>query len=100
VKSGRPLLNSNVCQYFKDLCERAGLGRDWTTNELRHSFASVADEMLNDRKLVGKVMGHKKEATTAGYIHSVHAVRPVIANAVEAWTLMLALPAATEAKSA
>lgn len=92
TRSGTPHSQSSTRKYFQRLCGRAELGTDWTTYDLRHSFASIADEMLKgdgDRKRIGKVMGHTNESTTAGYIHSVHNVRPVLGHAIEVWDQML-----------
>jgi integrase len=85
----RPHSKSNARKYFKRFCREAGLGEGWTTNSLRHSFASIADEMLHERGHVSKVMGHTKQSTTDGYLHTVHTVRPVVEHAVEVWDAFL-----------
>jgi integrase len=38
---GTPLDHSHVRRAFKGVCEAAGIGRDWTPHELRHTFVSV-----------------------------------------------------------
>lgn len=90
TRSAIPHSKGNARKYFKRFCREAGLGDEgWTTNSLRHSFASIGDELLDDRKQVGSVMGHTKESTTAGYVHSVHSKRPVIEHAVAVWNAFL-----------
>ena len=37
---GRPVDASNLRRYFKQACDRAGIGR-WTPYEMRHSAASL-----------------------------------------------------------
>jgi integrase len=89
TKTGKPQSQTNTRKYFKRFCIAAGLDGDgWTTNSLRHSFATIGDELLDERTHVGKVMGHRHEATTAGYIHKTEE-RPVIEHAVDVWNTFL-----------
>ena len=41
---GTPLDAGNVRRQFKDITERAGVGRDWTPRELRHTFVSLMSD--------------------------------------------------------
>jgi integrase len=41
TRNGTPFLLRNMRRDFGRLCERAGLGADWTTYKLRHSFVSL-----------------------------------------------------------
>ncbi|MDP9441814.1 MAG: tyrosine-type recombinase/integrase, partial [Actinomycetota bacterium] len=71
---------------FKQLCGRAGLGSDWTTYELRHSFVSLVADQLADLVKVADLAGHVDTRTTEGYRH---AVRPSIPHAIDAWDRLL-----------
>src|SRR5438477_5133573 len=71
---------------IRQLCERAGLGRDWTTYELRHSFVSLVADQLDDLVKVADLAGHVDTRTTQVYRH---AVRPSLPHAIEAWDRLL-----------
>ena len=77
---------ANMRRAFKTLCERAGLGSEWTTYELRHSFVSLVASQLDDLVKVADLAGHVDTRTTEGYRHQ---VRPTLPHAVEAWKSML-----------
>ena len=64
-----------------------GLGNDWTTYELRHSFVSLVADQLDDLVKVADLAGHVDTRTTQGYRH---AVRPSLPHAIEAWDRLLA----------
>lgn len=87
TRNGTPFLLSNLRRYFRDLCERAGLGRDWTTYELRHSFVSLVADQLDDLVKVADLAGHVDTRTTQGYRHP---VRPSLPHAIDAWDRLLA----------
>ena len=72
---------------FGHLCERAGLGSDWTTYELRHSFVSLVADQLDDLVKVADLAGHRDPRTTQGYRHPVRSSLP---HAIEAWEALLA----------
>ena len=84
--NGTPLTLSNLRRSFQQLCERAGLGRDWTTYELRHSFVSLVADQLDDLVKVADLAGHVDTRTTQGYRH---AVRPSLPHAIDAWDRLL-----------
>jgi integrase len=85
-RNGTPMTMSNLRRAFSQLCERAGLGPDWTTYELRHSFVSLVADQLDDLVKVADLAGHVDTRTTQGYRH---AVRPSLPHAVEAWERLL-----------
>lgn len=87
TRNGTPFLLTNLRRYFRALCERAGLGSDWTTYELRHSFVSLVSDQLDDLVKVADLAGHVDTRTTQGYRHP---VRPSLPHAVEAWERLLA----------
>ena len=86
TRNGTPMSMSNMRRAFRQLCERAGLGSDWTTYELRHSFVSLVTDQLDDVVKVADLAGHVDTRTTQGYRH---AVRPSLPHAVEAWNRLL-----------
>jgi integrase len=89
TRNGTPNSLANMRKYFAELCDRAGLGRDWTTYELRHSFVSLVSDQLDDLVKVADLAGHTNTRTTQGYRH---AVRPAIPYAIEAWEALLVTP--------
>lgn len=97
TRSGRPQSLSNMRRSFRRLCERAGLGTDWTTYELRHSFVSLVADQLDDLVKVADLAGHVDTRTTQGYRHP---VRPSLPHAVEAWDRLLDRSAPTPVSEA
>jgi len=87
TRSGTPMTKSNMRRAFQALCKNAGLGDDWTTYELRHSFVSLVSDQLDDLVKVADLAGHVDTRTTQGYRHN---VRPSMPHAVEAWNQLLA----------
>lgn len=87
TKNGTPMTMSNLRRAFKTLCKNTGLGEDWTTYELRHSFVSLVSDQLDDLVKTADLAGHVATRTTEGYRHS---VRPALPHAVEAWDGLLA----------
>ena len=86
TRNGTPISLSSLRRGFKDLCEEAGLGREWTTYELRHSFVSLVADQLDDLVKVADLAGHVNTKTTQGYRHP---VRPSLPHAIEAWDRFL-----------
>ena len=86
TRTGTPMTMSNLRRAFRQLCERAGLGSDWTTYELRHSFVSLVSDQLDDLVKVADLAGHVDTRTTEGYRHS---VRPSLPHAIDAWERLL-----------
>ena len=86
TRRGTPISMSNLRRAFRTLCERADLGADWTTYELRHSFVSLVADQLDDLIKVADLAGHVDTRTTEGYRHPVRASLP---HAVDAWDRLL-----------
>lgn len=86
TRNGTPMTMSNLRRAFKTLCKNTGLGDDWTTYELRHSFVSLVSDQLDDLVKVADLAGHVDTRTTEGYRHS---VRPALPHAVDAWNGLL-----------
>jgi integrase len=87
TRNGTPFLLRNLRRDFRGLCQRAGLGDDWTTYELRHSFVSLVADQLDDLMKVADLVGHVDQRTTQGYRHP---VRRSLPHAIEAWDRLLA----------
>jgi site-specific recombinase XerD len=87
TRNGTPFLLRNMRRDFQHLCERAGLGANWTTYELRHSFVSLVADQLDDLVKVADLVGHRDTRTTQGYRHPVRASLP---HAIQAWDALLA----------
>ncbi len=87
TRNGTPMTLNNLRRAFQQLCVRAGLGSDWTTYELRHSFVSLVSDQLDDILNVADLAGHSDTRTTQGYRH---AVRPSLPHAIDAWDRLLA----------
>lgn len=86
-RNGTPMTKTNMRRAFQRLCKNAGLGQDWTTYELRHSFVSLVSDQLDDLVKVADLAGHVDTRTTQGYRHN---VRPSMPHAVDAWNQLLA----------
>jgi integrase len=63
-KVGTPLDASHVRRVFKDVCEAAGLGRDWTPRELRTSLVSVMSASGAPIEQIARLVGHTTTTTT------------------------------------
>ncbi len=86
TKNGTPMSMSNMRRALRTLTKRAGMGDDWTTYELRHSFVSLVSDQLDDLVKVADLAGHVGTRTTEGYRHN---VRPSLPHAIEAWNQLL-----------
>ena len=86
TRNATPISLSSLRRGFKALCEQAGLGREWTTYELRHSFVSLVADQLDDLVKVADLAGHVNTKTTQGYRHP---VRQSLPHAIEAWERLL-----------
>ena len=53
---------------WRAICERAGLGR-LRLHDLRHTYASHAVMSGENLPLIGRLLGHRRHGTTAGYVH-------------------------------
>lgn len=65
--------------FFERIVKVAGLGADVTPHVLRHSFASLANDLGYSEATIGMLVGHKGHGVTRGYIHAADA--PLIAAA-------------------
>ncbi|HSR84163.1 MAG TPA: tyrosine-type recombinase/integrase, partial [Streptosporangiaceae bacterium] len=63
---GTALDAADTRRTFKDVCEAAGLGRDWTPRELRTSFVSVMSASGASIEQIARLVGHSTTTTTEG----------------------------------
>lgn len=64
--SGQSMVN--IQKPWDIIRQSAGL-RDFRLHNIRHSFASIAGESGASLSRIGKLLGHKKSATTERYSH-------------------------------
>lgn len=62
--AGRPVWPHTVNRGFKALCEQAGLGRDWTPRELRHTFVSQLSQAGENLETIADLVGHANSNVT------------------------------------
>ena len=58
----------NIVAYRRTVCDDAELGKG-RPHDLRHTAASPAVMSGENLLLVGKLLGHRRHSTTAGYAH-------------------------------
>ena len=61
---GGPMHATDVRMEFKPIAEKAGLGRDWTTRELRHTFVSLLSAFGVPIERIADAVGHSSTRTT------------------------------------
>ena len=78
---GTPRTAGNVRRDFQTICEKAGLGREWSPRELRHSFVSMlsADGVATED--ISHLVGHSSTRTTERVYR--HELRPVLKTGAE-----------------
>jgi integrase len=64
ISSKTAMVNANL----KEIEAILGLGVKLTTHVARHSFASLADRLLSDTRIVSAALGHTNFATTEVYL--------------------------------
>ena len=65
---GRPYCYDWLFQFFRRVLERSGLA-DLRLHDLRHSYASFALRLGEPVTTIGRLLGHRDQATTIGYMH-------------------------------
>jgi integrase len=76
---GGPMYASDVRTEFKRITEKAGLGRDWTPRELRHTFVSLLSDSGVPIEQIADAVGHSSTRTTEVVYR--HQLRPVTRTA-------------------
>src|SRR5215472_16473626 len=64
TRIGTPLSAGHVRRMFKDVCEHAGMGADWTPRELRTSFVSLMSERGVSTEEIARLVGHSSTRVT------------------------------------
>ena len=84
-------------KFWARIAARGGLQRDVTPHVLRHSFASLANDLGFSEPTIAALIGHKGRSVTSRYVHCADAVLLAAADVVANRTLELMgmAPAAT-----
>ncbi len=69
AKPGKHLTKRSVQRIFKKACKKAGISKDVSVHNLRHSFATHLLEKGTDLRYIQKLLGHKDSNTTEIYTH-------------------------------
>jgi len=81
TRTGTPLSAGHVRRMFKDVCEHAGIGADWTPRELRTSFVSLMSERGVSTEEIARLVGHSSTRVTETVYR--RELRPVITTGAE-----------------
>jgi len=76
---GGPMYATDVRMEFKRITEKAGLGREWTPRELRHTFVSLLSDSGVPIEQIADAVGHSSTRTTEVVYR--HQLRPVTRTA-------------------
>jgi integrase len=83
--AGAPKWPQDVRRDFKTLCGQAGVGKDWTPREQRHTFVSVLSDSGVSIEDIADAVGHiNSTVTKAVYRHVIADEITVAATAMEA----------------
>jgi len=69
AKAGRYLSKRSIEKVFDQACERAGIQKDVSVHDLRHSFATHLLEGGTDLRYIQELLGHASSKTTEIYTH-------------------------------
>jgi integrase len=84
--TGKPLDDANVRRAFRVLCQKAGIGGNWSPRELRHTFVSLMSESGIAVEEIARLAGHSSSRTTEVVYR--HELRPVITTGADAMDKM------------
>jgi integrase len=62
--TGTPLGARHIRKMFQDVCERAGLGRDWAPRDLRHTFVWLLSDDGMAIEKIARLAGHASSHVT------------------------------------
>ena len=79
--TGTPLGARHIRKMFQDVCERAGLGRDWAPRDLRHKFVSLLSEDGMAIEKIARLAGHASSHVTETVYRQ--ELRPVLQEGAE-----------------
>jgi integrase len=78
---GGPLDAKSIRRMFKDICERAGLGRGWAPRDLRHTFVSLLSDDGMAIEKIARLVGHTSSHVTESVYRQ--ELRPVLQEGAE-----------------
>ena len=79
--TGTPLAARPIRKMFQDVCERAGLGRDWAPRDLRHTFVSLLSDDGMAIEKIARLVGHASSHITETVYRQ--ELRPVLQDGAE-----------------
>ena len=79
--TGTPLGARHIRKMFQDVCERAGLGRDWAPRDLRHTFVSLLSDDGMAIEKIARLAGHASSHVTETVYRQ--ELRPVLQEGAE-----------------
>ena len=82
ARTGAALDAANVRREFRAVCRAAGIGRNWTPRELRHSFVSLMSSSGVPVEEIARLAGHASSRTTEVVYR--RELRPVLTTGAEA----------------
>jgi len=84
---GTKLDAKNVRRQFKDITDAAGLSKDWTPQELRHTFVSLLSASGMPVEEIARLAGHSSFLTTEVIYR--RELRPVLTRGAETMDALL-----------
>jgi integrase len=75
-----------VRRSFRAVCTAAGIGPDWTSLELRHTFDSLMSDSEVAVEEIARLVGHARKVTETMYRHQ---LRPVVTTGAEKMDVLL-----------
>lgn len=91
TRNGTALDAGNVRRSFKRICEAAGIGRDWTPRELRHSFVSIMSDQGVPLERIADMVGHAGGSSVTGRIYR-QQLQPVLISGAQVMDTVFAPP--------
>jgi hypothetical protein len=85
--TGTPLGVRHIRKMFQDVCERAGLGRDWAPRDLRHTFVSLLSDDGMAIEKIARLAGHASSHVTETVYRQ--ELRPVLQEGAEVMDRLL-----------
>ena len=79
---GTQLDAADVRRSLRTICRKAGIGKEWTPRELRHTFVSLLSDNGMAIEEISRLMGHSSSNVTETVYR--HQIRPVITIGAEA----------------
>jgi integrase len=92
TRIGTPLSAGHVRRMFKDVCQHAGIGADWTPRELRTSFVSLMSERGVSTEEIARLVGHSSTRVTETVYR--RELRPVMTTGAEVMDAVFGFPEA------